>query len=298
MSKLIANLDSSFSKYALAAGTGLTIGYLLSRLVFCSSSASKSKETDYYETRKLLDEYLAMHFGKELDLLQYKFFPAQALEFPQRCADQCIKHYQNTTPRRALDIGCAVGASSFDLARCFDEVVGIDYSQSFINACNELKKKGRMDYSIINEGDLTKPCTAEIPADIDRSRVHFQCGDACNLPTNLGQFGCVLAANLICRLPDTRAFLYRLPSLVAAGGILVITSPYTWLEQFTPKDKWIGGYLDKDGKPVTGFDTLKSILGTHFDLIDDENMQFFIRETAHKNQWSVAHCTIWKRKEN
>lgn len=69
-------------------------------------------------------------------------------------------------PRRALDIGCAVGASSFELARRFDEVVGIDYSQSFVNACNALKEKGQMNYSVITEGALTKPCVAEIPADI------------------------------------------------------------------------------------------------------------------------------------
>jgi hypothetical protein len=26
------------------------------------------------------------------------------------------------------------------------------------------------------------------------------------------------------------------------GGIIAISSPYTWREEFTPKDKWIGGY--------------------------------------------------------
>ena len=65
-----------------------------------------------------------------------------------------------------MDIGCAVGASSFELARIFDEVVGIDYSQSFINACNVLKENGRMDYDIITEGALTKSCVAEIPTEI------------------------------------------------------------------------------------------------------------------------------------
>lgn len=38
----------------------------------------------------------------------------------------------------------------------------------------------------------------------DRSRCHFKEGDACDLPEDIGQFGCVLAANLICRLPDPR----------------------------------------------------------------------------------------------
>jgi len=65
--------------------------------------------------------------------------------------------------------------------------------------------------------------------------VSFHCGDACNLPSDLGQFGCVLAANLICRLPNPYKFLDRLPSLVAPGGILVLTTPFSWSEEFTPK---------------------------------------------------------------
>lgn len=59
-------------------------------------------------------------------------------------------------------------------------------------------------------------------------------GDACNLP-DLGKFGCVFAANLICRLPEPADFYSRLPDLVVPGGLLFITSPYTWLESYTEK---------------------------------------------------------------
>ena len=68
----------------------------------------------------------------------------------------------------------------------------------------------------------------------DRSKVRFQRGDACSLPLDIGQFDCVLAANLICQLHTPNAFLDRLSSLVSTGGIVVITSPYTFLTQFTP----------------------------------------------------------------
>jgi len=61
---------------------------------------------------------------------------------------------------------------------------------------------------------------------------------------------------------------------------------------------WLGGYKDAEGKVVTGFDKLKSYLGPNFELIEDKPMSFFIRETAHKNQWSVAHTTIWKRRKS
>ena len=68
----------------------------------------------------------------------------------------------------------------------------------------------------------------------DRTKVSFMVEDACHLP-ELGQFGCVLAANLICRLPDSRLFLEKLSDLLVPGGILLITSPYSWSQDFTPQ---------------------------------------------------------------
>ena len=64
--------------------------------------------------------------------------------------------------------------------------------------------------------------------------MQFTVGDACNLP-QLGQFGCVFAGNVICRLPEPMKFFERLPNLIVPGGILFIASPYTWLEQYTAK---------------------------------------------------------------
>jgi cyclopropane fatty-acyl-phospholipid synthase-like methyltransferase len=39
----------------------------------------------------------------------------------------------------AIDIGCAVGGASFHLAAHFDTVLGVDFSQSFVNAANMMK---------------------------------------------------------------------------------------------------------------------------------------------------------------
>ncbi len=59
----------------------------------------------------------------------------------------------------------------------------------------------------------------------------------------------------------------------------------------------IGGYVASDGKEISAFEGLKRHLGEFFDLVTDENMPFFIRETARKNQWTVAHATVWRRKK-
>ena len=78
----------------------------------------------------------------------------------------CFSLFQNI-PSRVLDIGCAVGRSTFELTESFDEAVGIDYSQSFINMCNTLKEKGEIQYSVTTVGDLTK----ELQACVDKKLV-------------------------------------------------------------------------------------------------------------------------------
>jgi 2-polyprenyl-3-methyl-5-hydroxy-6-metoxy-1,4-benzoquinol methylase len=39
-----------------------------------------------------------------------------------------------------LDVGCAVGGASFELARHFREVVGIDFSRAFVQAAKLMKE--------------------------------------------------------------------------------------------------------------------------------------------------------------
>ena len=82
---------------------------------------------------------------------------------------------------------------------------------------------------------------ATLPEGVDGSRVTFQQGDATALPEDIGTFDAVLAANLIDRLEDPGRFLASLPDLLNPGGQLVISSPYTWLEEYTPKSNWLGG---------------------------------------------------------
>ncbi len=71
---------------------------------------------------------------------------------------------------RALDVGCSVGRSAFELARGFSEVVGVDYSQSFIRKSQEMKKMGQASYWLTTEGDLGEMKTATVDTDIVREQ--------------------------------------------------------------------------------------------------------------------------------
>ena len=104
----------------------------------------------------------------------------------------------------------------------------------------------------------------------------------------------MLLANLIDRLPDPAACLAALPDLVAPGGMLLITSPYTWLPEFTAPAHWLGGYTTAAG-PVRTLDALDAALSPSFTRLATEDMPFLIREHVRKFQWSVAQATLWQR---
>src|SRR5678816_3700313 len=88
---------------------------------------------------------------------------------------------------------------------------------------------------------VTTAREARIDAAIDRSRISFVVDDACALAPELGPFDTVLASNLLCRVRRPRALLARLAGWVRPGGRLLLTTPLTWLTEYTPRDEWLGG---------------------------------------------------------
>jgi hypothetical protein len=50
----------------------------------------------------------------------------------------------------------------------------------------------------------------------------------------------ILAANLLCRVPRPRLLLDYICSHLTDGGYLLMTSPFSWLEDYTPPASWIG----------------------------------------------------------
>ncbi len=249
-----------------------------------------------YESKTYLDEYLGFHYGEAGDFCPWQEVPLGWMHFPQRCADALSLRVDADKKTRALDIGCAVGGASFELAKSFGDVLGVDNSHSFIDACNRLKDSGEHLYERKEEGDIYSSCTAKVGGEIDRSKVHFCQGDACEPHENWGDFDAVLAANLIDRLPDPSAFLSAIPPHVRPGGYLMITSPYTWLEIYTAKEKWLcGGSPAEGGDPTRGLDGLKKWLQPQFTLKEAWDMPFLIREHSRKYQWSVAQASLWIR---
>src|SRR5690554_269214 len=97
-----------------------------------------SQPTDYYESNTTLAQYLEFHFGES--------WHGEA-NFPKELADAAMEALNGRQACRALDIGCAVGRTTLELARHFDHVDGVDFSQTFINKCREVVRDGTARYA-------------------------------------------------------------------------------------------------------------------------------------------------------
>jgi putative 4-mercaptohistidine N1-methyltranferase len=240
-----------------------------------------------YETARIFSEYLLFHYGAPEEILPPGHAWPQGMErapgFPARTAAR----FSPDRTHRGLDVGCAVGRSTFEMARHCDHVLGVDFSKSFIDAAETLRQGGEISYQRLEEATLTTSLVARAPEYSGAGEVTFAVGDAMDLPAELGQFDRVHAANLICRLPEPLRFLQRLSDLVKPGGELVLATPCTWLAEFTPPDQW---------PPGDTFGWLQEILGDDFDLRTQDEEPFLIRETARKFQWTRAMLTVWVRK--
>lgn len=243
--------------------------------------------SDTYESSRLLDEYLLFHYASADEVLPPDVVWLAAMRDALGFTRRTVSHFSKSPATSALDIGCAVGGSTFEMSRFCESVIGIDFSHSFINAAETLRLGESIPYRRLEEAQLTTELVAHTPPDIDASRIRFHHGDAMNLPTSLGSFDRVHAANLVCRLPEPLQFLKRLPSLVNRGGELVLATPCTWLAEFTPPQNWPTG---------STFDWLHKLLSPDFELQHQCDEPFLIRETARKFQWTRSLVTTWHRK--
>lgn len=175
-----------------------------------------SKAGNPYETKQMVDTYLGFHYGQDHFGIE---------NYPLKCAQVCVEEAKRLKLQgRALDLGCAVGRTTLELAGYFEETVGLDYSKAFIDSAKQVLSEKHSEL---------------------QSKVSFVVGDACNLDKSLGKFSLIFGGNLIDRLPDPAAFVSAVADFLLPGGLLILTSPYSWLAEYTPADKWLGGIIEK-----------------------------------------------------
>ena len=88
------------------------------------------------------------------------------------------------------------------------------------------------------ESGKARTSRGALPKRLRKGQVEFRVGDAldCRLPDHY--FHVISAINLLDRVPHP-AGCSNMPRLIPAGGQFILASPFTWLEEFTPRREWL-----------------------------------------------------------
>jgi putative 4-mercaptohistidine N1-methyltranferase len=245
--------------------------------------------SSYYESPEALFSLLIHHYGIPDQI--YLIAHTQAFRFDESCVftvQESLREMELPRLSRALELGCAVGRSTFELRRYFDEVIGIDYSQVLIETALQMKLERACSATWQPIGYAPRTCFVSLPAHLPVDHVVFQQEDACQLPKYIGSFDLVFMDKLLDRLYDPEKCLAQMSNLVKTGGYLVIASPYQWREEFTPAAKWLG-------TPVKALARLVEILTPDFVLQRQFNVPYLLNTEFTWFSWGVSEASVWRR---
>ncbi len=239
-------------------------------------------------TEEALALELHTHFGTDQQIAQNSIV---------NCIEKIAPLLQQGNTARALDIGCSVGRGSFELAKIYQHVDGIDFTARHIQQALTLCENDLLRYQISTEGLLhchQEISLAKLGYTNIKDRVHFSQGDAHNLHEQHANYDLVFCNFILSFLYDPKLFLKEITARLNINGLLVINSNFQWDEQYCPQEKWLGGYK-KNAENYTGNETLHFILQDNFKLIDHYKLQRTERRNLGLYHLKNSSLTVWQR---
>ncbi len=243
---------------------------------------------DRYETDPEIVPFCDLNYGKDhLGLANY----------PAKLAALCLEKMSDRKTGSAFNYGCNAGRTTFELARVFDHVTGIDFTARIIRMGVEMKEKGYTQYTLRDEGDIVsfhQKHLDDFGLDATRDKVDFVQGDLSNLKKIYTGYDLMVIDSMLERTTNPAVFLEEVHQRLNPGGLLLIASTHDWLEAFTAKENWLGGYKE-NGENVTTLDSLQRILGPHFRQIDSPvDVPRVIRKTRRTFDHNLVQVTFWE----
>ncbi|MDO3378926.1 class I SAM-dependent methyltransferase [Geoalkalibacter halelectricus] len=216
-------------------------------LLVDSPSAS---DADPYTQPQSLSAYLWSHFADLWD-------DPDATDAYRRWADLLRDSHGPF-----LDVGCAVGRMTLEMAADGEAAWGIDRSPAFIGAARTLARHGTLSFELIEEGDLSESRTIALPPRLRGLDVEFLVADALALPFPNGFFRRVASLNLLDKVAEPRRHLAELDRVArSSAAALLVSDPYSWSRAYAAPEQWLGG--TRQGPWAgRGSDNLRRILAT------------------------------------
>lgn len=218
--------------------------------------------------------------------------------FSQRLVSVIEPHLLHRKCKKALDLGCKTGRSTFELARHIDYVQGLDITARLIKVATDMKERGFIRYIKREEGEIESYVEKhlwEYGLDDYRPKTEFMQADPSNLLTKYSGYDLIVLENVLSSTSKPSALLQTIPSRLHKKGLLVIADSYDWDVEICPKQDWIGA-IRKDGEPYSSYEALSDILRSHFEALDTPTDVYLMQRKNQRNHsLKIVQISIWQK---
>lgn len=194
----------------------------------------------------------------------------------------------------ALNLGCKTGRVSFELARYFAHVSGLDSTARIIQLAARIKEEGFIRYIEQEEGEITaiaEHSLKEKELKDYAARVEFWQADSSNLAPKYDGYDFVLALNTLEETIDPSRFLSIIPERMKSGAYLVIADAYLFKAANPPAG------IRKAGEPYRSWDWLKESLGADFELVTEpKDVWQPLRQSKRLYHSRLLQVSVWRKK--
>jgi SAM-dependent methyltransferase/uncharacterized protein YbaR (Trm112 family) len=221
-----------------------------------------------------------------------------------RLLAQGLRAMDRTVKGPVIDIGCAVGRTTFELAHACDEIVlGIDLNFAMLKTAATILEKGYVTYPRRCGGIAFErrsfPAAFENTANVD-----FWVCDAAALPFSGKTFSAGVSLNVLDCVWSPFDHVKELGRILIPGGNAIVSTPYDWSANATPVEAWLGGHSQRSEHKGASPAVLRSLLsgGGHphavgeLELISEEDFPWTLRLHDRSIMEYLVHLMILRKK--
>jgi len=193
----------------------------------------------------------------------------------------------------ALHLGCKTGRGTFELARFFDTVLGIDFTARLIRMATDMKERGYIRYLRNDEGQnqsYIESLLESVGLADTSPKVEFWQADPSNLIPKFTGYDFILAENVLAEAINPGRFLKEIPNRLKPSGILVIADYYE-----REDDQVLGGFR-KDGEPFSHLEGLTEALSGIMEMISGP-LEIWqpLRQKTRLYSFRKLQFSIWRK---
>lgn len=202
-----------------------------------------------------------------------------------------------------LDMGCAVGRSSFSLASSSEQLVlGIDLNLGLLRVAQQALVHKRVRYPRRRLGLVYD--RREFSVDFAHSDlVDFWACDACVLPFAAQQFGAITCLNALDCVHSPSGLLAAISGALRVDGAAILACPYDWSAVATPVENWLGGHSQRGVELGSSEAWLRRMLGGQHPsalqglrMVQESNVDWMVRLHERSAVHYQSHLVLARRR--